>query len=102
MRIWLIIIASGIVTYLTRASFILFGDRIPLPAMMQRSLSFVAPAAFAAIAAPLILGGGEGPALVIPRIAAAVIAAAAVWKTRNIPAGLVAGMCVLWTLTAVF
>ncbi len=101
MRIWLIIAGAGIVTYLTRASFIVLGDRVTLPPIAERSLSYVAPAAFAAISVPLILGGDgfAGFNEDVPRILAATAAGAVVWKTRNIPLSLLAGMCTLWSLT---
>ena len=101
MRFWLIITAAGIVTYLTRASFIVLGNRVTLPAMAERSLSYVAPAAFAAISVPLILGGDGFANFAddVPRIIAAVAAGAVVAKTRNIPISLAVGMSTLWLLT---
>ena len=48
MRVWLIVIVGGLVTYATRASFILAGERLTLPARVQRALRYVAPASFAA------------------------------------------------------
>jgi branched-subunit amino acid transport protein len=101
VRFWLIIIAAGIVTYSTRASFIVLGDRVSLPPIVQRSLRYVAPAAFAAIAVPLILGrdGLAGFDEDLPRILAATAAGAVVWKSRNIPLSLAVGMTTLWLLT---
>jgi len=57
MRVWLILIACGMVTYLTRTSFIALGDRVSMPPRVERALKYVAPAAFAAIMIPLVLGG---------------------------------------------
>ncbi len=100
MRFWLIIIGSGLVTYLTRASFIVFGDKVPLPPVVERSLKYVAPASFAAISVPLFLGGDgiAGFGEDIPRIIAGAAAAAVIWRWKNIPASLVVGMGLFWLL----
>lgn len=100
MSIWLTIFAAGLATYLTRASFIALGDRITLPESGERALRYVAPAAFAAISVPLVLGG-DGFAEFgddLPRIAAACAACAAVWRFKSIALSLIAGMGVLWLL----
>ncbi len=101
MRFWLIVIGSGIATYLTRASFIVFGDKVPLPGFVERSLKYVAPASFAAIAVPAILGGDGFVdfGADIPRIIAGAAAALVIAKWRNIPASLVVGMSLLWILS---
>ena len=100
MRVWLILIASGMVTYLSRTSFIALGDRVSLPPQVERALKYVAPAAFSAIMIPLVLGG-DGLADFsedLPRIIAAVAAGLVVVKWRSIPWSLVVGMCSLWLL----
>lgn len=100
MRLWLIFVACGVVTFATRASFIALGDRLPLPAAVERALRYVAPAAFAAISVPLILGGDglTGFSADIPRIVAASAAAIVVFRWKNIPLSLLVGMVMLWTL----
>ncbi len=100
MRIWLIFIGCGLVTYFSRGSFILFGDRVKLPETIQRSLAYVAPATFAAIMVPAVLGN-EGLASLVPptpEVGAILIAALAVWKTRNMAIALAIGMVSLWLL----
>lgn len=101
MNFWLTIIGAGIVTYCTRASFILLGDRVPLSPFAERSLRYVAPAAFAAISVPLILGtdGFANFNEDLPRIIAASAAGVVVTKTKNIPLSLALGMSALWLLT---
>jgi len=100
MRFWLIVIACGVVTYLTRASFIVFGEKVQLPRIVERSLKYVAPAAFAAISVPLILGGdgfnefGDD----LPRIVAGSAAALVIARWKNIPLSLVVGMGLFWLL----
>lgn len=100
MRFWIIIVASGVVTYLSRASFIVFGDRLTLPDPVERSLKYVAPAAFAAISIPLVLGqdGFEGFADDVPRIIAALAAGAVLVWRKSLPLMLCVGMAVFWLL----
>ena len=101
MSVWLIIIAGGIVTYSSRLSFIAFGDRITLPNVAERALAYVAPAAFAGISIPLVLGadGLSNPLDASPRIIAALVAIGAVWWKKSLPLSIVAGMATLWLLT---
>lgn len=100
MRVWLIFIGCGLVTYCSRASFLLFGDRISLPSRVQRSLDYVAPAAFAAIAVPAVLGSDGLSSLAPPNAAviAVLIAGVVVAKSRNMAVALVIGMASLWLL----
>lgn len=100
MRVWLILIACGLVTYLTRTSFIALGDRVSLPPQVQRALRYVAPAAFSAIMIPLVLGnnGFAGFSEDLPRIIASVVGGFVILKWRSIPYSLIAGMCSLWLL----
>ena len=98
--LWLTIIAAGVITYVTRASFIALGDRVTLPPAVERALNYVGPASFAAIAAPAVFGGDRFAEFGddIPRIIAVTVAGAVIWKTRNVPASLVVGMSTLWVL----
>jgi len=95
-----IIVIAGVITYLTRASFIAAGDRVSLPPGIARALHYVGPASFAAIAAPATLGGDRFGDFAddVPRLIAVAIAGAVIWKTRNVPASLVAGMGALWLI----
>lgn len=97
---WIAVIIAGIATYVARSSFIVFGDRVKLPAVVESALRFAAPAAFAAISLPIVLGGDgvAGFSDDIPRIIAATLACAVVWKSRKIPLSLVVGMGTLWLL----
>lgn len=100
MRLWLIIIGAGLITYATRASFIALGDRVTLPSPVERALKYVGPAAFAAIAAPAALGGDQFAEFGddIPRLIAVLVAGVVIWRTRNVPASLVTGMGTLWLI----
>ncbi|MDX1450619.1 MAG: AzlD domain-containing protein, partial [Acidimicrobiia bacterium] len=98
---WLIIVAVGVGTYLARVSFIAgFGDRT-LPQPVERALTYVAPAVFAAIVFPAVLlpegtidlsPGGN------PRFLAAIFAAGAAWRLKSVVAVTVVGMSALWII----
>ena len=100
MSLWLTIIAAGVITYASRASFIAAGDRVTLPTAVERALTYVGPASFAAIAAPAVFGGDQFAEFGddIPRVIAVVVAGAVIWRTRNVPASLVFGMGTLWLI----
>lgn len=100
MTVWLIIIVGGIVTYTSRLSFIAFGERIKLPNIAERALAYVAPAAFAGISLPLVLGpdGVSNPLDASPQIIAALVAIGAVWWKKSLPLSLVVAMLTLWLL----
>lgn len=95
---WVAVIIAGLMTYLSRMSFIALGDRVSLPAIVESALRYVGPAAFAAISVPIVLGGDvfSDFGADIPRIIAASLACAIVWKSRNIPLSLFTGMGTLW------
>lgn len=97
---WIAVIIAGLLTYASRMSFIAFGDRVTLPPIVESALRYVGPAAFAAISIPIVLGGDVFAdfSADIPRIIAATLACAVVWKSRNIPLSLLTGMGTLWLL----
>ena len=97
---WLAIILAGLATYASRVSFIAFGNRIELPEAVESALKYVAPAAFAAISIPIVLGGDSVAEFSddIPRIVGATLACGIIWKTKNLPLGLITGMGSLWLL----
>lgn len=93
-------IIGGFGTYLMRASFMGIGSGVTIPPVLKRSLKFVAPAAFAAIILPSVLGdrGLSGFAAPDARLIAAVIASVVAFRTRNIPLVFAVGMVSLWLL----
>jgi len=104
MTAWWVFILGGLGTYLMRASFLgMLGDgAIPGPA--RRMLKYVAPAAFAAIVLPLVLGEDRlGSLTQTPdaRLLAALVALLATMKWRSMPITLLAGMVSLWVLQAI-
>ena len=94
-----LITAAAVVTYATRvAGFRLAGRTLP-PAL-ERFLAYVPVAVFATLIVPgLELGGATG--LALARGAGIVAAAAAVWRSGQLWAGLLAGMTVFWLLRLV-
>ena len=100
MSLFLTILAAGVITYVTRASLIVAGDRVTPPDQVERALKYVALAAFAAIGAPVLLGGDQFAALGddLPRIIAVVLAGVVITKTRSVLLSLFAGMSTLWLI----
>jgi len=81
--IWLTFLFIGLATTLPRASFIVLGNRVVLPLLLQRALRYAPAAALAAIVTPdvLLVAGELRPAN--PKLVAAVAAALVVMWSRN-------------------
>jgi branched-subunit amino acid transport protein len=93
--LWLVFILIGLATTLPRASFIVLGNRVALPSVLQRALRYAPAAALAAIVVPDVLVVAGSVELLNPKLAAAVaaVAAAALWRNPWLP--FIAGMAVL-------
>lgn len=100
MRVWLVFIIGGIGTYLMRASFMALGSSIELPPWFRRALKYVAPAVFAAIVLPPVLGDERLGGVLRPdaRLLAAALAGLVAYRSRNIAWVLIVGMAALWIL----
>jgi branched-subunit amino acid transport protein len=96
--LWLTFILIGLATTLPRASFIVLGNRVVLPSVVQRALRYAPAAALAAIVAPDILVDAGQFQPFNPKLAAAVIAVAAASFSRNPWLPFIAGMAVLFAL----
>ena len=96
-RIWVVIVAVGIGTYLIRYSFLgLVGDRT-LPPWALRMLRYVPVAVMPALVAPLVVwppatGGAPDPARLLAALAALAVGAA----TRSVLGAVFGGMAVLY------
>jgi branched-subunit amino acid transport protein len=94
MRLWLIFLAAGLLTYAMRLSFILLWGKLDVPLWLLRALRFVPPAVLTAIFFPeLFMPGGAldltpGNA----RLVAGALAALVAWRTRNIVLTILVGM----------
>jgi branched-subunit amino acid transport protein len=97
---WIAIVGVGAVTFLLRASFIVFADPQRFPAFFRRALAFVPPAVLAAIVAPGLLmnQGAIDLSTGNPRWMAGVLAMAVAARTRSVLAAIVSGMGALWLL----
>lgn len=93
--LWLTFVLIGLATTLPRASFIVLGHRVALPSVVHRALRYAPAAALAAIVVPdvLVVSGQLHP--INPKLAAAVVAVAAVALSRNPWLPFIAGMAVL-------
>jgi branched-subunit amino acid transport protein len=100
MTTWLIIIAVSAVTFLLRASFIVFADPHRFPHFFRQALTFVPPAVLAAIVAPglLLRDGILDVSLSNERLFAGLVAIVATIFVRNATAAIAAGMGTLWLL----
>jgi branched-subunit amino acid transport protein len=90
-----------LVSVLTRAGFLLFGDYIPLPDGVRRALRYAPAAALTAIIVPDLLPwhADTGPQFDL-RLVAGVAATLVFLRTRSAVAVIVTGMVVLWGLRA--
>jgi branched-subunit amino acid transport protein len=97
------LVVAGLLTFLTRLSFIALLGRAETPPLLRRALRFVPPAVLSAIIAPeLVMRGGRLD--VSPgnqRLVAGLLATLVAWRTRNVLLTIGAGMAALWMLRAV-
>ena len=96
---WLIIIAVGILNYLSRVSFIALFARVDMPPPIARALRFVPAAMLTAIVVPAIVFAAPATlsfSYTNPKLVAALIAAGVAWRTRNVTATMLGGMAALW------
>lgn len=92
-NLWMIL-AAGLVTATLKVAGFGLGGRT-VPPVLERFLTYVPVAVFAALIAPdLGIGGDEWP----PRLLGVLIAGVAVWRTSQLWVGLTAGMAVYWIL----
>lgn len=100
MRALVLFAIAGVGTYLLRASLVVLLGRVTVPAPLERSFRYIAPAVLAAIVAPALLLDDRGtPDLLDVSVLAGIVAVAAAWRWRTIPATLAAGLGVYWVVT---
>jgi len=93
--LWLIFILIGLATTLPRASFIVLGNRVVLPSVLQRALRYAPAAALAAIVVPDVFVVGGTLEVFNPKLAAAIVAVAAASLSRNPWLPFIGGMAAL-------
>lgn len=92
MRLWILILVAAVGTYLIRASLILLLRGRTVPARLERSFRYVAPAVMAAIAIPGLVAPGGALAPLNLRVPAALVAGFVAWRWGSLLATLVAGL----------
>ena len=93
---WLAIVLAAAGTFAMRAAFLVVAHRLAnVPMPVQRVLRQIPPAALAAIVVPDLLRPRQHLDLWQPELAAGVIAALVIWRTRSTALTLVVGMAVL-------
>ena len=100
---WIVIVGVGAINYVLRLSFIALFARREMPGWIRRALRYVGPAVLTAIVVPAVVLGAGGRVALEPsnlRLVAALVAAAAVWKTRSPTIAIIVGMGALWSLQA--
>lgn len=104
MKIWLVMIAGGLLTYAMRLVFIVLLGRIAMPPLLQRALRYVPPAVLMAIVFPelLIRDGSLALDLGNLRLLAGVLAGLVAWRTRSALLTIAVGMVTLWVLQILF
>jgi branched-subunit amino acid transport protein len=100
MSTWLTIAGVGAITFLLRASFIVFADPHRFPHYFRQALTFVPPAVLAAIVAPglLLHDGTIDLSAGNPRWIAGALAILVAARTRSVLPAIVTGMAALWLL----
>ena len=98
MTMWIVVITAGIATFAIRFVFIGLFGRIEIPATLERSLRYIAPAVLAALTLPAVLAPGGTFDPWNPFVPAAIIGGLAAWATKSIGAAIVVGLPALWLL----
>ncbi len=97
MTFWATVAGMLAVTFASRYAGLAL--RAELPAFWVRFLHFVPIAVFAALVTPSLAGGqGEGEI----RLLAAVLAAVAAWRTKQLWVAIAVGMIAFWLLRLPF
>lgn len=100
MRIWLIMLAGGALTYAMRLSFIYLMGRVEVPEYLRRGLRFVPPAILAALVFPDLLmpNGALEVSVHNVRLLAGIAAMLVAWRTKRAIVTILAGMAALLLL----
>lgn len=100
--IWIVMIAVGLLTYLTRLSFILLLERWQPPQVVQSALRYVPVAVLTAIIVPelLVVDNSLDISLGNARLLAGLIASLVAWRTKSALWTIAAGMAAFLVLNA--
>ena len=100
MNTVLAIVAAGLGTYFSRASFILVMANRQIPPNVLLALQYVAPSVLGALIMTMLLGPEGDTTVGLAEIAALAVAGAVAWKTKHAIYTLIAGMLVYWLVGA--
>ncbi|MEQ6901527.1 AzlD domain-containing protein [Nocardioides sp. YIM 152588] len=95
MKLWAVILAVAVGTYLIRASLLLLRSRRTPPAAVVARAALVAPAALAAL---LVSAGAHAPGL--PVVLGCAAGFAVTLRTRNVVHALLVGLPAVWVAQA--
>ncbi len=103
MSLWLVMVAGGLITFLTRLSFIAAEGRLAVPRWFRAMLPFVPVATLTALVAPALLrpGGAWNVSLANPRLVAGLVAVAVAAASRSVLLTICLGFAVYLGLHAV-
>ena len=101
-EIWLILLVAGLLTYLTRLSFIAFLGKWTPPPWVSRALRFVPPSVLTAIILPELLIRDNQFLPCNPRLLAGILAAVVAWVTKNVILTIAVGMISLLLIQAFY
>ena len=101
MTAWIAVLSAGLATYVLRWAPARWATTHEIPEQLRRGLAYVAPAAFAALAAPAVVVASGPAAPAMARLAAVAVALPVARATRSTPLTLVAGLGTLWLATLV-
>lgn len=93
MSVLPVLLLMWAVTYPMRLLGLSLGH-VTLPPFWLNFLKFVPVSVFAALVVPDVLGSPEWPR----RVPAALVAAALMWRTKNLGAGIIGGFAAYWLL----
>ena len=96
---WIVIVAVGLLNYLSRLSFIAVFAKVEMPPLVARALRFVPAAMLMAIVVPAVVFASPGSlafSYTNPKVVAALVAALVAWRTRSAVATMTLGMVTLW------
>lgn len=98
--IWVVIIGLTLVTIGTRSSFLLLGDRFPLPERVRDALRYAPVCALIALITPelFVTAGALDLSISNPKLVAGIAAAASALLLRSMIGAIVIGMLVFTIL----
>ncbi len=96
VSLWLVMVAGGLITFLTRLSFIASEGRVAVPRWFRGMLPFVPVATLTALVAPALLrpGGTWDVSMGNTRLIAGIVAVAVAAVSRNVLLTIVIGFVV--------